>query len=37
MTFDVPQPWELYRAIQDIEIHIRSPGVVRFHGLGPDL
>ena len=37
MILELPQPQDYYRTIRDIEIHIPSPGVVRFHGLGPDL
>ena len=37
MILEVPQPWEHYRTLRDIETLVPSPGVVIFHGLGPDL
>ena len=37
MILEVSQPQDVYRTIQDIEMLVPSLGVVRFHGLGPDL
>ena len=37
MILEVPQPWEYYRTLLDIETLLPSFGVVKFHGLGPDL
>ena len=37
MILEVPQPWEYDRTLWDIETLLPSLGVVKFHGLGPDL
>ena len=37
MILEVPQPWEYYRTLRDIETLLPSLGVVKFHGLGLDL
>ena len=37
MILEVPQPREYNRTLRDIEMLLPSLGVVRFHGLGPDL
>ena len=37
MILELPKPRDYYRPIRAIEMHVPSPGVVNFHGLGPDL
>ena len=37
IILEVPQPQEYDRTLRDIETLLPSFGVIKFHGLGPDL